>query len=784
MIESRDNSDFNAEGGSGESDSLNDLDIEKLKQSARNSVFYILAIFILAFSGAHIFIRYSKPVFESGSQLKLNVQNEAVILGVQNPLENSGINTLSGEIELLKSNLFFSRVVQAISYNVSYHYYGSILTEERYKNSPFVVSYRLHNQAFYDKPIDLEILSPTEFELSYEVGDDLISSIHKFGEDISTSNYNLKIEKTENFSGDNGIGKYYFIINSEAALINYFQSNVTVQPLNFSAKTIQISLRDFNKTKARDFVTAIDTLYLNYTREEKNRAIEQKLAFLNQQLKITEGKIEEYEDYFENFTIENKTTNIQTDLGRTIVLLQSLDSQRFDLQNKLTNIQIAKDQIDRDEPLLLSSYGANALPNYISSSLSEYNKLHSEKEALLGSYNENTFAVSRMTQRLATLKSSVKQLIGEYEANLLKSIRELQARKASLEANFVELPSMGTEFNKTRRFYTLQEEFYFSLIKSKAELEIAKAGTVEDFDILSPASMPATPVYPQQLMIYGIGAVSGILISLLFIGIRYLLDDKISNQAELERMVNVPVLGSVPAYKREKILATTLLVHKIPQSILSESLRTIRTNMDFMRNGAEKRVVAITSTVGGEGKTFIAVNLAGILANTGKSILVVDLDMRKPKVNLAFGQEKIVNGVSTVLIGRDKFEDCVVKSDVAGLSYMPAGPIPPNPSELLLSDKFDKFIKKAAENYDMVIVDTPPVGLVTDGVIVMKKADLTLYVIRADYSKKVFLQSLKKLIRMNKFANISLILNSVKVRSMNTYGYGYGYGYYDEGEQK
>jgi len=791
LTESSSNTDYRGQFGEADpSDNLNDIDVEKLLNVLKGSVIYVVIIFAVSCSSAYLFLRYTKPVFESRSQLKLNIQNEAMILGVQNPLENSSINTLSGEIELLKSNLFFDRVVDAINYDVSYYYYGNVLTEERYKNSPFVVSHKIHNPGYCDRPFEIEIISSQGFVLSLDQGGDIKSSTHSFGESIVTQDFNLLVEKTDDFSIDNGIGKYYFTINSKAALISYFQSNVTVLPLNFSAKTIQISLKDYNRYKARDFVTAIDTLYLKYTKEEKNQAIEQKISFLNEQLEITESKIENYEDYFENFTIDNKTTDIQNDLGRTIVLLKTLDSQRFDLQNKLSSVELLREQMERNEPLSIAQLASKSLPDYITSGLVEYNSIQAEREAILGSYNENTFAVSRISQKLAVLRNGTKQLVVDYKENLSRALRALDARKANLERNFIELPSMGTEFNKTRRFYNLQEEFYFSLIKSKAELEIAKAGTIEDFDILSPASMASAPVHPSKLIVYGIGAVSGLLLSILLVGVRYLMHNKITGQRELERLVNVPILGSVPFYKKEKMPTTRMVVHKNPKSVISESLRSIRTNMDFIQGGAGKRTIAVTSTISGEGKTFIVVNLGAIIAKTGQKVLVVDLDMRKPKIHLAFGKEKEEKGMSTILIGRDKYEDCVNETEVEGLFYLTAGPTPPNPSELLLGNNFDQFVKWASQEYDMVILDTPPVGLVTDGVIVMRKTDLSLYVVRADYSRKVFLKTLLKLVKMNRFNNISIVLNSVKTRIGSNYGhsygygYGYGYGYYDDDEGK
>lgn len=758
-------------------DALNDLDVEKLLGVIKSSVLYVVGIIVVTCSCAYLFIRYTKPVYESDSELKLEIQNEAVILGVQNPLENTNTNSLPGEIELLRSNLFLSKVVDAINYDVSYYFYGKILNEERYRNSPFAVSYKIHNSGYYDKQFDLEIKNRNRFTISYESGGALISSEHQFGESINTENISLLVHRTDAYSEDNGPGKYYFTINSKTALISYLQSNVSVQPLNFSAKTIRVSLRDFNKHKARDFVTAIDTLYLQFTKEAKNLAIEQKLRFLNEQLSLTESKIEGYENYFESFTIENRTTDIQGDLGNTIVFLKALDSQRFDLQNKLANVEILQAQLNRNEPLLLSAYSSRQLPGFITSALEEYSKNYNEREVLLGSYNENTHAVSRIDQRLDVLRKNTLELVEEYETGLAKSIKELDTRKTNLEKNFVELPSMGTEFSKTRRFYNLQEEFYFSLIKSKAELEIAKAGMLPNFVILSPASLPGAPVHPRQLIIYGIGIVSGIIFSLMFVTIRYLLHNKISSQRELERLINTPVLGSVPFYKKEKMPVTRLVVHKNPKSVISESLRSIRTNMDFLQSGGEKKVIAVTSTISGEGKTFIVVNLGAIFAQTGKKVLVVDLDMRKPKIHQAFNKEKDQKGMSTILIGRDDFSDCINKTEVEGLFYLPAGPTPPNPSELLLGAAFDDFLQKAKTEFDIVILDTPPVGLVTDGVIVMRKTDLSLYVVRANYSRKAFLKTLQKLNKMNRYNHISLVLNSVDLVKSNGYGYGYGYGY-------
>ena len=245
----------------------------------------------------------------------------------------------------------------------------------------------------------------------------------------------------------------------------------------------------------------------------------------------------------------------------------------------------------------------------------------------------------------------------------------------------------------------------------------------------------------------------------------------------------MPILGSIPYYSQEKMPITKLFVDKQPRSAVSEALRSIRTNIEFMNVGKEKKVLSITSTIGGEGKTFVSVNLGGIIALSNAKVVILDLDMRKPRIHLAFSSEQYGKGVSTILINKNTLEECIQQSTIKGLDYIQAGPIPPNPSELLMSESFGRIINKLKELYDFIILDTPPIGLVTDGIIAMKQVDLPIYVLRANYSSLSFINSLNRIVEINKFKNISVILNFLKNTS-SSYGYGYGYGYYDEESDK
>jgi capsular exopolysaccharide synthesis family protein len=676
-------------------------------------------------------------------------------------------------------------VVNEIDYPVSYYTYGTYLVDEKYGNNPIEVSFLVKDPAMYDRPIDIDILDENRFALNIEPGGE--KKTYNFGDEVITDRINLLVEKTRHLA-PSLYGRYYITINSDASLINYFQSNLKVQPENFNAKTIQIGLQDFNRTKARDFVTAVDTLYLQYTTQKKNQAIEQKIAFLDKQIEEKEEILEGFEDYFENFTIENRTTSVESDLTNSIKVINALDSQRFRLQLRFNNVQVLQKQLEKEDARMLNPYLVQQMPEFIVAALEEYDEKVQQLEARRAFYNEESAVISRLKDEVQIAKSSLKTLIDEHVRTYEEELDRVKRRISMMERNFVELPAMGSEYEKNMRLYSLEENFLLQLRQSKMELEITRAGTVTESVILSPASFPLDPVKPQKLIIFGIAFVAALVLSVVLVLVRYLLHNKVSSLKELEKLTYVPIVGSIPEYQKEKLQSTRLVVDSTSKSAVSEALRTLRTNLEFLRPTEDTRMISVSSTIGGEGKTFAAVNLAAIIASTRRKVCVVDLDMRKPKVNQAFGKPDNSVGVSTLLIGKSNLKECVQETSVDSLYFIGSGPTPPNPSELILTKEFDTFLSNLKDEFDLIILDTPPVGLVTDGVLAMKRSDVQLYIMKSDYSKRSFIKTIENVQEINGFNHMGIILNSIPLSKNNfaygSYGdfghYGYGYGYYEE----
>ncbi len=753
--------------------SFESIDIDKFKSVFLKSLFIIIFLIVSSISISTIAIRYTKQLFQSSSTLQLDIKSEAKVLGFKSFDED--INNLAREIEIIKSKLFLNNVAEALDYKVSYFQYGDILYEERYYNSPFNVNSINCAASLFNTPIDLEILNSNSYKLTYNYEGNIIEEKFDFDDTISTNGLNISVAINSAYDS-NTENRYFFTLNTHRSILNYIGRNLTVEPLDFKAKTITISFKDHNKQKARDIVHAIDTLYIYYTQLEKNKANKQKIDFLDKQLSQTEEKLTELEDYFENFTIENKTTDLGKNLSRTIFLLEQLDSQQFSNQQKIEFYNDAYNKIITDNEENWNLTELSEFPDDINKEYERLNTLLHEQAILLNSYNENTLAYKKINQEISFLKDQLVKYIESYRNELLESNKKLKNKRKQLEAEFVELPSKSTEYSKTERYYGLYEEFYLSLMQSKAEFELAQAGTVNDYKILSSASLPSKPISPNKIIYYAIGIVAGLFISFMLVGIRYLVHNKIASRHELESLSSAFVLGTIPFYKNDKKSNTRLVVNDNLKSEISEAFRSIRANLEFLNGHNEKPIIAITSTISGEGKTFIAANLGGIISILNNRVILVDLDMRKPRFHEVFEGADPDKGLSTILIRKHEIEECIHPTNLDNLDYIPAGPIPPNPSELILGGRFEEMMKYLGKKYDVIIIDTPPVGLVTDGIHALKIATIPIYVVRADFSRRVFLRNINHLVKVHKLNNLSLVLNSLK-RSSNG---GYGGGYYED----
>jgi tyrosine-protein kinase Etk/Wzc len=743
------------------------IDFNKLRIVGRANWIWFVGIFVAVNFIAYVVVRYTKNLYEATSVIKLDVKKEATEFGIKNPMENQSLNLISGEIELIQSRLFLSRVVDSSNLNVSYHSIGRVLNDELYQSHPFNVRYVARNENLFNRPIYFDEAGANEFTIQIGKDGEVING--RYNSPIVLDGLELILEKVPSFSRGDEIG-YFFTINSKESLLDYILNNLTAEPLNFNANTIRVSFKDNNPFKANAVLNKIDTIYLQYSNEQKNLATKQKIDWVSNELVNIEKKMESFETYFENFTLENKSKDLDEDLKKTVILINQIDSQRFNLNQKLVEVESLMNGVDNGD-LFLSMGHRHALPPSILKNLEKLEDLTMALEKLKLSYNEITFAYREKQNEIEAFRKKTYQQLSELKSELLKTLLETNQRKQRLENQFANLPDKSTEFSKNLRYYKLYEQFYLSLMQSKSEFEITQAGSIPDFKILSPATMPGQPLSPNRSMIAGIGFVTSLVLMLFLLGLLYLINNKITSITEIEKIDTVPVLGVIPASNHVADQGLHVIEH--PKSVVSEAIRILRTNLDFFSVNTPNKIITISSTVSGEGKSFLAKNLGGVMAYSSKRVILVDLDMRKPKGNGTSSFDDRTKGVSTILIKKNSWQECLAKTPLENFDFLPSGPHPPNPSELLLNGEFDGLLSDLRKVYDYIILDTPPVGLVTDGIMAMKRSDVSIYIFRANYSKKDFLFNLQRIININKFSNITTILNALPPGEKS-----YGYGYY------
>lgn len=766
---------------------LNDLDFIKLLIVAKKNIHWVALILTIGLSCAYIYNRYSQPVFESSSVIKLDIKTGASELGINlTGKDNASQANLSGEIELIQSRLIHERAVSLLPLSISYFADGNINSKELYKTSPFRVSYEIKNNEFYDKKFKVNVINNKEFYLSYEKSGEKIEKRYNFGQAIETNDFKIIVFKN-NFSSEID-GNFSFIINSNDALIGFIAGNLAVSVLNPSANTIQISFKDHDGEKAKDIVKAIDSVYLIESLQRKYQAQEQTIKFLDDQLAITDKNLSEYETKLENFTIKNKTASITGEVAKVIGTAEALKIKLAELRTQMRVLDELKDLMLKNESVKKHLPTLALLPDpQITTGIIQLNKLQQDKEKLLSTSKGTTFAARNKDIEIENVKNNLYELILQNKKLLYEAIVEHNNKIVEEENRFFSLPSKETELTRLKRFYSLYEKYYLMMIDRKAEYGMMKAGAVAEFIVLSQPSISKMPISPKRTTAYIIACGVALAFGVFLILFKYMAHNTINNIGELEKSTIAPVLGFVPVFDKSMDVSR-LVVDKNPKSPVIESLRSIRTNLEFLSTDKNKKMISVTSTISGEGKTFVAINLGGVIAFSGTKVVIIDMDMRKPKIHVGFGVDND-KGMSTILIGKHRVEDCIHRSTIDTLDFITSGPTPPNPSELILKPEFDDVMNYLKSRYDVIIIDTPPVGLVTDGILVMRKVDLPIYVVRAEYSKRGFEKNINKLVRNHGFKNLSVILNAFNNMLGSygygyQYGYGYGYGYYSEQEKE
>ncbi|NNC95605.1 MAG: polysaccharide biosynthesis tyrosine autokinase [Chitinophagales bacterium] len=744
----------------------------------QKSLKWVLFFLILSTTLSYIYLRYTPRIFQSVSTLMLKTQETSQVLGISDLMRDDE-SEINREIQLLKSRLILDRALATLPLDVSYFRQGRsrFFNTELYQTSPFQVNGKLLDPRFEGVPVYIEILDKYNYKIKYSFDDLLVEDVRTFGETLESQFFKISIQHDPKFRIDKDKAVYFFKFNDRNKLIGEYTSRVEVLPLIQNTKTVQILLKDQNKQKANDIINAITQEFLQHDKERKAESIFNVLDFLNQQIDTFGSKFVEFQDTVKYFRLETGFVAPQKQIDLMVDKLEELETKKNETVFDLNLTKWLTDYLDSEKDLrFLSVEELSSSVGGVSHHIEKINELKKEKKNLLLDVTQDHPSVRLIDEEINTTMNYVKlELDNTVDRNDYK-LQLINEEYQTYLKELIQLPDKESKFSQLMQESKMQEDFYLNLIEKRSQYEIAKAGIVSDYIVLQEATAAINPISPNTFMIRILGVLSGLLLGVILILFRYFLHNEIVSIEDVKHHTNAAILGVVPRYKIN-MSRSQIVVTQNPKSLMSEAFRTIRANLQFIPSKSDSKVVAVTSTISGEGKTFIVLNLAAIHSMMDKKVIILDFDLRKPRIDRIFEVESH-RGLSTILIGKSKIEDCIYNTGIKNLDFITSGPVPPNPSELIMLPKTQEIIEDLKKDYDYILIDTPPIGLVTDGLELIKMADFPIYAVRADYSKKNFIDNVNKIVRENKIENLSLVMNDFgRGASAKAYSYGYGSGY-------
>lgn len=764
------------------------LDIRaELVKYLRYWPWFIISV-LVAIIIASVYLRYTPNSYQTTASILIkddqNSSMSQLAMFQDLGLSNMASVNLENEIEVLKSRNLTNRVVRQLQLNIRYYSDGRVRTQELFKNIPFKLEVLTEEEAWPELNPDLLItpISLTEFTIAQEETE---GETQAFGESFIFEGLEYKITATD------GIKKGETTrvnISGVDRTIDSYRNNLQISASGKQSSIISINLVSAIPEKSR---AVIDELIHQFNRdaiEDRNMVSKNTADFIDERLQIVWSELDSVEINKVLYKESNKMVDLATEGSLFLENASEFNKKLLESQTELSQIQamIAYLEAGGQSDLLPANLGV--ADNSLISLIQQYNQLVMERNKLLVHSTETHPTVTGFTEQLIDLKKNVLQSLNNIQGGLEIKLADLQKQERLIGSQLASIPLKERDFTTIERQQEIKQSLYLYLLQKREETSISLAVTEPKAKIVDSAYTPIKPVAPKKIIILLAAVLLGGLIPFGVLYLRELLDNKIRHRMDIIKAIpNASVLAEIPKLAKKE---SDNLVEKNDLGILAESFRVLRTNLKFsgvLGKSKTAKTILVTSSIKGEGKTMISVNLAMTMAHAGNKVLVVGADIRNPQLSRFFSrnQNKSAPGLVEYIVYKDsKLADYTFQSEVSeNLKILHSGAIPPNPTELLMSDRINEMLEEAKSDYDYIILDTAPSLLVTDTLLFSDLADTTLYVTRAGYTPKNILEFAKGLKEEEKLKHVNFVLNDVSKANYGYGGnYGYGYGYHAEEE--
>jgi len=728
---------------------------------------------------AFLINRYALHVYEITASIIIREKDEsssAAQILYSNSLIDPYRNYLN-EPYIIKSYPLMESVVKELNFEVAFYKRGNVKTSEIY-DVPFKAKllYTAKGGSMIFKIIDENTFSlePANNGSSHR------EAFFKFNDSIDYLESRFVVFKNSNRS----INQYrndrmLMVIRPPLSIASYYVNRIKVDWAEEGAGVLNMSISSSIPEKDIDFMNGLIAMYQKYNLDKKNQTAERTIKFIKEQLKDISDSLKIFENKLLKFKIQNSSYVASGGASRS-------DDEATRLYEKLTPLEAQKMELiirgryfdyllkyigngeNLDQVVLPSSVGID--DHVLTGIVTKMVDIQDELKLYLGKGLAENPLIKTAQKKLNEIKGNLIEAVNTFKSADKLKWDLLKDQIGVVEKQIAQLPLAQRQFITIQRNYSLLEGLYVFLMQKMSEAAISKASNVTDVTIVNPP-MQGKSISPNTVRNYVVGVFASLFIPFGLFLLFEVINQKVQSKEDIDKITSIPFLGGVG----HNVSKDNLAVHNNPKSAIAESFRALRSNLNYFTGDQAKKVFMVSSSVSGEGKTFSTVNLATVFAMSGRKTLIIGADMRKPKI---FSDFNLTNdlGLSGYLSQMNSFEEIVQHTFIENIDLISGGPVPPNPSELLLSSRFEEMIKMALEKYDFVIIDTPPLAIVTDAFVIAKLADYIVFVVRQNYTQKEYVKDIHDFYSSGKLKNISIILNDIYKSGLG-YGYGYGYGY-------
>lgn len=721
---------------------------------------YVIVIFILlAAIAATRYLYVATPTYQASCTLKIEDQ-EASNTNLYRDFDVFKTNTkVQSEVEVLRSHYLFEKALDKLDFNVEYYRVGEMADEELYHNCPFKLNFTTTDSSFYDQHFDFRYLGGYRYKITYQQGNQKIIREAKLGQEICEKEWCITISKDENVARYKTqaalADPYRFIIYSKYALVSHLMNkDYIVRAIDKDVNIVKLYYKHPVPEKAMRLVNSVARAYIEQGINDKKDYAGNTVDFINQQLAIVGGELEKAKVAIKEYKIKNEIVNIPQQTDATFRTLSQLELQKVDINMQLAVLENMSEYLRRNKQLNLSGPDYSSITDPLfTEGVSKLNNKLRERETLGAKYTSEDDHIGNLDKEITQLRAYLVESINNTRKKLLIKQDEIFFSISEQKASFEGVPEKESTLNELNRNFLLYEKVYNFLIEKRTEAIITQQVNISFNRILEEANIPRTAVFPIPEVVWSVALFIGLILGIVAAYMRHSMKSLVSNREDIEKISTIPFIGNVERFTKAGSGYNTFT--------------SLTTRILLTQQHQGKMLITVTSTTCGEGKSFIAANVARTLAAMDKKVLLLDINPHSPTLCNMF-DVRTHHGIADVYRNNMKLQDVINITSFPNLDLINTGDEAETISHLLATEKTSEILNELRSQYDIVIVDTPEVGKYTDAIPFMKWSDMNLYVVKADSTKTELVANAELVKEEYRLQEVYFVLNAMNEKKNHT----------------